>query len=222
MFDNPKPTTMKKYIRLPEEVEAIEFTLQMLNDIHTKHLNENRFSNSLHSFTCSIPGAPGIQALYRQGQVLINTGAGFVPVSIGHYIVRQKDGSCFTCTANVFKEKHKMNEGIETVVLPKKVLSIFKQLTFWFGQRPPGSIENRIAMEAKEALDFCQPINTERHPPTIFRVKTNTKWQCGKCSWIGTHSDSADKTPVVNDLWLLVCPNCGNKSGFLKITEHPA
>lgn len=46
------------------------------------------------------------------------------------------------------------------------------------------------------------------------KLNVNAKWECCKCGWIGTHSESADKTPVLNDAWLLVCPKCGNKEEF--------
>lgn len=45
----------------------------------------------------------------------------------------------------------------------------------------------------------------------IIKVNTDTKWKCSQCNWIGEHKDSADKTPVVNNMWLLVCPKCGSK-----------
>lgn len=51
-------------------------------------------------------------------------------------------------------------------------------------------------------------------PAGVSRVDVNAKWECCKCGWVGKHSDSADKTPVVNDAWLLVCPKCGNKDEF--------
>lgn len=51
-------------------------------------------------------------------------------------------------------------------------------------------------------------------PAGVSQVDVNTRWECCKCGWIGTHSESADKTPVVNDAWLLVCPKCGNKDEF--------
>ena len=48
----------------------------------------------------------------------------------------------------------------------------------------------------------------------IVQVGVNEKWECCKCGWIGTHNESADKTSVVNDAWLLICPRCGNKGEF--------
>lgn len=51
-------------------------------------------------------------------------------------------------------------------------------------------------------------------PDNVLRVDANAKWECCKCGWISTHNESADKTPVVNDAWLLVCPKCGNKDEF--------
>ena len=48
----------------------------------------------------------------------------------------------------------------------------------------------------------------------VSKVDVNAKWECCKCGWIGTHNESADKTPVVNDAWLLICPKCGNKDEF--------
>lgn len=51
-------------------------------------------------------------------------------------------------------------------------------------------------------------------PDNVLIVDANAKWECCKCGWIGTHNESADKTPVVNDAWLLICPKCGNKDDF--------
>lgn len=49
----------------------------------------------------------------------------------------------------------------------------------------------------------------------------NTKWECCKCHWIGKHSESGDKTIVLNDFWLLVCPVCKCKE-FFKSEENNA
>jgi len=51
-------------------------------------------------------------------------------------------------------------------------------------------------------------------PAGVLQVDVNTKWECCKCGWIGAHNESANKTPVVNDAWLLICPKCGNKDEF--------
>lgn len=51
-------------------------------------------------------------------------------------------------------------------------------------------------------------------PAGVSLLAVNAKWECCKCGWIGTHNESADKTPVVNDAWLLTCPKCGNKGEF--------
>lgn len=60
----------------------------------------------------------------------------------------------------------------------------------------------------------------EKEPLKIFRAKQDQKFECCKCGWKGTIEDSADKTPVVNSLYLLVCPKCGNKDEFFKFEEN--
>lgn len=50
-------------------------------------------------------------------------------------------------------------------------------------------------------------------------LDVNSRWQCCNCGWVGTHNDSADKTPVINDMWMLVCPECGNKAEFYPVVE---
>ena len=56
-------------------------------------------------------------------------------------------------------------------------------------------------------------------PSNVSQVDSNAKWKCCKCGWIGKHSESVNKTPVVGDAWLLVCPKCGNKDEFFSYTE---
>jgi rubredoxin len=56
-------------------------------------------------------------------------------------------------------------------------------------------------------------------PPDFHQVDVNKKWKCCKCDWIGKHSDTADKSPVINDMYLLVCPKCGNKEEFYAYTQ---
>jgi len=51
-------------------------------------------------------------------------------------------------------------------------------------------------------------------PAGVSQVDVNAKWECCKCGWIGKHSESADNTPVINGMYLLVCPKCGNKDEF--------
>ena len=51
-------------------------------------------------------------------------------------------------------------------------------------------------------------------PDCVSKVYNNSKWECCNCGWIGTHKESADKTPVINDLNLLVCPGCEGKEFY--------
>lgn len=50
-------------------------------------------------------------------------------------------------------------------------------------------------------------------PPT-------TKYECCNCGWIGHHSESADKTPVIGDMYLLKCPKCGNSDEFFIMRDN--
>jgi rubredoxin len=51
-------------------------------------------------------------------------------------------------------------------------------------------------------------------PDGVSKVDVKAKWECCKCGWIGEHSETTNKTPVINELYLLVCPKCGNKDEF--------
>jgi Zn finger protein HypA/HybF involved in hydrogenase expression len=45
----------------------------------------------------------------------------------------------------------------------------------------------------------------------IKQVPKKQWFECCDCKLKLTHDDSADKTPVLEDMWLLVCPKCGSK-----------
>lgn len=79
-----------------------------------------------------------------------------------------------------------------------------------------GTIRNR-----SELLRIMKMVGIERKPELLLpvgvsQVDVNSKWECCKCGWIGAHKESADKTPIEGNMWLLVCPKCGNKDEFYK------
>jgi hypothetical protein len=57
-------------------------------------------------------------------------------------------------------------------------------------------------------------LNSRKTPQTF---SPDAKWECCKCGWIGKTSESADKTPVVDNMYFLKCPNCGNNDEFYKV-----
>jgi predicted nucleic-acid-binding Zn-ribbon protein len=65
-----------------------------------------------------------------------------------------------------------------------------------------------------DSLENSNLNNSNRLTDNVLKVDINSSWECCNCGWIGKHSESADKTPVLNNMWLLVCPKCGNKDEF--------
>jgi Zn finger protein HypA/HybF involved in hydrogenase expression len=49
----------------------------------------------------------------------------------------------------------------------------------------------------------------------VKEVEVEQLCQCCNCEWIGNHSQSVDKTPVIENMWLLVCPKCRGTEFFL-------
>lgn len=157
---------MAKYTTIPLEVEAFEFTQEMLDEIHAKDPRNDPNNSSFLKYMlvpCQIPGHPEVKVAYQYVQKRIYI---FLDdrmnhskaVDVGDMIVEVGEcrvgwGRWVPVSLVIFEQLYRPRHEGNSQKLPERVVGCLKQVSNVFGNFPDKSLGKEIAQEAKQILD---------------------------------------------------------------------
>lgn len=160
---------MPKYTKIPLEleIEAFEFTQEMLDEIRAKDPRNAPPDNSLFlkymMVPCQIPGYPEVKAAYQYHQnrlyfFLDDRMNHAKAVDVGDMIVEVSEcrvgwGRWVPVPLVIFKQLYHPSQEGNSPKLPERVVSCLKQVSNVFGNFPDKSLGKEIAQEAKQILE---------------------------------------------------------------------